>query len=80
VRVVATGWLLGNFLLRLAAAFGSGVAARCAIFFTGFVLASSPGDLRAVLLTAVARVIVWLRRLLAALPWWATRRPAFQVT
>jgi hypothetical protein len=80
VRVVATGWLLGNFLLRLAAAFGSGVAARVAIFLTGFVLASSPGDLRALLLAAVARVVVWLRRLLAALPWWATRRPAWQVT
>jgi hypothetical protein len=79
VRVVATGWLLGNFLLRLAAAFGSGVAARVAIFFTGFVLASSPGDLRAVLLTSVARVIVWLRRLLTMVPWRVARRPAWQV-
>jgi hypothetical protein len=80
VRVVATGWLLGKVLVRLAAAFGSGVAARVAIFFTGFVLASSPADLRAVLLTVVARVVAWLQRLLAALPWWSTRRPAFQVT
>jgi hypothetical protein len=80
VRVVATGWLLGNVLLRLAAAFGSGVAVRVALFVTGVIVASSPGDLRAVVLTAVARVIVWLRRLLAALPWWVARRPAWQVT
>ena len=79
VRVVATGWLLGNFLLRLAAAFGSGVAVRVALFFTGVIVASSPGDLRALLLAALARAVVWLRRLLARLPWWATRRPAWQV-
>ena len=78
-RVVATGWLLGNVLLRLAAAFGSGVAVRVAFFFTGVVVASSPGDLRALLLTVVARCVLWVRRLLAALPWWVTRRPAWQV-
>jgi hypothetical protein len=78
-RVMATGWLFGNLLLRLAVAFGSGVAARVAIFFTGFVLTSSPGEWRALLLTAVARCVVWLRRLVATLPWWATRRPAWQV-
>jgi hypothetical protein len=77
-RVVATGWLLGNVLLRLAAAFCSGVAVRVALFFTGVIVAS-PGDLRALLLAAVARCALWLRRLLAALPWWATRRPAWQV-
>jgi hypothetical protein len=71
VRVVATGWLLGNVLLRLAAAFGSGVAVRVALFFTGVIVASSPGDLRALLLAAVARCALWLRRLLAARPWWA---------
>jgi hypothetical protein len=76
-RVVATGWLLGHFLLRLAAAFGAGVAVRVALFFTGIIVASSPGDLRA-LLAALARAVVWLRRLLAALPWWATRRPAWE--
>jgi hypothetical protein len=79
VRVVATGWLLGNVLLRLAAAFGSGVAVRVALFFTGVIVASSPGDLRALLLAAVAWVVAWLRRLLAALPWWATRRPTLEV-
>jgi hypothetical protein len=78
VRVVATGWLLGNVLLRLAAAFGSGVVVRVALFFTGVVLASWPGNLRALLLAMVARCVVWLRRLVAALPWWATRRPAWQ--
>jgi hypothetical protein len=78
-RVVATGWLLGNILLRLAAAFGSGVAVRVALFFTGAIVASSPGDLRALLLAALAWVVAWLRRLLATLPWWATRRPAWQV-
>src|SRR5262245_22768113 len=77
-RVVATGWLLGNVLLRLAAAFGSGVAVRVAFFFTGVIVASSPGDLRALVLAAAAWVVAWLRRLLAALPWWVTRRPAFQ--
>src|SRR5262249_43122736 len=40
-RVVATGWLLGNVLLRLAAAFGAGVAVRVAFFFTGVIVASS---------------------------------------
>jgi hypothetical protein len=79
-RFVATGWLFGNLLLRLAVAFGSGVAARVAIFFTGFVLTSSLGDLRALLLTVVARWVFWLRRLMATLPWWVTRRPAWQVT
>ena len=78
-RVVATGWLLGNVLLRLAAAFGAGVAVRVALFVTGIVVASSPGDLRALLLAALARAVVWLRRLLAALPWSAARRPAWQV-
>jgi hypothetical protein len=77
-RVVATGWLLAHFLLRLAAAFGSGVAVRVALFFTGVIVASSPGDLRALLLAALARAVMWLRRLLAALPWWVIRRPAFQ--
>jgi hypothetical protein len=77
--VVAMGWLFGNLLLRLAVAFGSGVAARVAIFFTGFVLTSSLGDLRALLLTAAARCVLWLRRLVATLAWWATRRPAWQV-
>jgi hypothetical protein len=79
-RVMATGWLFGNLLLRLAVAFGFGVAARVAIFFTGFVLTSSTGDLRASLLAAMARCVIWLRRLVATLPWWAIRRPAFQVT
>jgi hypothetical protein len=77
-RVVATGWLLGNVLLRLAAAFGAGVAVRVALFVTGAIVASSPGDLRALVLAAVAWVVAWLRRLLARLPW-ATRRPAWQV-
>ena len=77
-RVVATGWLLGNVLLRLAAAFGSGVAARVALFVTGVIVASSPGDLRALLLAALARAVVWLRRLLARLPWRVARRPAWQ--
>ena len=79
VRVVATGWLLGHFLLRLAAAFGAGVAVRAALFFTGVIVASSPGDLRALVLAAAAWVVAWLRRLLAALPWWVTRRPAWQM-
>ena len=78
-RVVATGWLLGNVLLRLAAAFGCGVAVRVALFFTGVIVASSPGDLRALLLTVVARCVLRVRRLLGALSWWATRRPAWQV-
>ena len=78
-RVVATGWLLGNVLLRLAAAFGAGVAVRVALFFTGVIVASSPGDLRALLLTVVARCVLRVRRLLGALSWWATRRPAWQV-
>lgn len=77
VRVVATGWLMGHFLLRLAIAFGSGAAVRVAIFFTGFVLASSPGDLRVMLMAAIARAILWLRQLVQTFPWWATRRPAF---
>ena len=77
-RVVATGWLLGNVLLRLAAAFGAGVAVRVALFFTGVIVASSPGDLRALLLAALARAVVWLRRLLARLPWRVARRPAWQ--
>ena len=77
-RVVATGWLLGNVLLRLVAAFGSGVAVRVALFFTGVIVASSPGDLRALLLAALARVVAWLRSLLAALSWWAARSPAWQ--
>lgn len=77
-RVVATGWLLGNFLLRLAAAFGAGVAIRVSVFFTGFVLASLPGDLRAMLLAALARVVVWLRNLPTALSWWVGRRPSVQ--
>ena len=77
-RVVATGWLLGNVLLRLAAAFGAGVAVRVAFFFTGVIVASSPGDLRALLLAALARAVVWLRRLLARLPWRVARRPAWQ--
>jgi hypothetical protein len=79
VRVVATGWLLGNVLLRLATAFSSGVAVRVALFFTGVIVAPSPGDLRALLLTVVARCFLRVRRLLAALSWWATRRPAWQV-
>jgi hypothetical protein len=78
-RVVATGWLLGNVLLRLAAAFGCGVAVRVALFFTGVIVVSSPGDLRALLLAALARAVAWLRRVLAALPWWVTRMPAWQV-
>jgi hypothetical protein len=78
-RVVATGWLLGNVLLRLAAAFGSGVAVRVALFVTGIIVASSPGDLRALLLAMLARAVVWLRRLLAMLPWWVARRPAWEV-
>jgi hypothetical protein len=41
--------------------------------------AGPPGDLRALLLAALARAVVWLRRLLAALPWSAARRPAWQV-
>ena len=77
-RVVATGWLLGNVLLRLAAAFGAGVAVRVALFVTGVIVASSPGDLRALLLAALARAVVWLRRLLARLPWRVARRPAWQ--
>ena len=77
-RVVATGWLLGNVLLRLAAAFGAGVAVRAALFFTGVIVASSPGDLRELLVAAVARAVVWLRGLLAMLPWWVARRPAWQ--
>src|SRR5262249_22679834 len=52
-RVVATGWLLGNVLLRLAAAFGAGVAVRVALFFTGVILASSPADLPPLLLPAL---------------------------
>jgi hypothetical protein len=79
VRVVATGWLLGNVLLRLAVAFGAGVTVRVALFVTGIIVTSSPGDLRALLLAAVARAVMWLRRLLAALPWWVTRRPAWQM-
>ena len=78
-RVVATGWLLGHFLLRLAAAFGAGVAVRAALFFTGVIVASSPGDLRALLFATLARVVVWLRSLLAMLPWWVARRPAWEV-
>ena len=78
-RVVATGWLLGNVLLRLAAAFGCGVAVRVALFFTGVIVVSSPGDLRALLLAALARAVMWLRSLLAMLPWWVARRPAWQV-
>jgi hypothetical protein len=78
-RVVATGWLLGNVLLRLAAAFGAGVAVRVGLFVTGVIVASSPGDLRALLLATLARAVVWLRRLLEMLPWWVTRRPAWQV-
>ena len=78
-RVVATGWLLGHFLLRLATAFGSGVAVRVALFVTGIIVASSPGDLRALLLAALARAVVWLRRLLAMLPWWMARRPGWEV-
>jgi hypothetical protein len=78
-RVVATGWLLGNVLLRLAAAFGAGVAVRVALFFTGVIVTSSPGDLRALLLAAAAWVVAWLRRLLAMVPWWATRRPTLEV-
>jgi hypothetical protein len=77
-RVVATGWLLGNVLLRLAAAFGAGVAVRVALFFTGVIVASSPGDLRALLLAALARAVMWLRRLLAMVPWWVARRPSWQ--
>jgi hypothetical protein len=77
-QLVATSWLMGHVLLRLALAFGSGVAVRIGLFFTAFILASSPGDLRALLLAAVARCVLWLRRLLAVLPWWVTRRPAFQ--
>jgi hypothetical protein len=78
-RVVATGWLLGNVLLRLAAAFGTGVAVRVALFVTGVIVASSPGDLRALLLAAVARAAAWLRILLAMLPWPVARRPALEV-
>lgn len=78
-RVVATGWLLGHFLLRLAAAFGAGVAVRIALFVTGIIVASSPGDLRALLLAALARAVAWLRRLLAMVPWWATPRPILEV-
>src|SRR5262249_59941492 len=78
-RVVATGWLLGNVLLRLAAAFGAGVAVRGALFFTGIIVASSPGDLRALLLASLARAVVWLRSLVATVPGWARRRPAWQV-
>jgi hypothetical protein len=78
-RVVATGWLLGNVLLRLAAAFGAGVAVRVALFVTGVIVASSPGDLRALLLAALARAVMWLRSLLAMLPWRVARRPAWQV-
>jgi hypothetical protein len=78
-RVVATGWLLGNVLLRLAAAFGAGVAVRVALFVTGVIVASSPGDLRALLLAALAWVVAWLRRLLEMLPWWVTRRPTLEV-
>jgi hypothetical protein len=77
VRVVATGWLMGHFLLRLAVAFGSGVAARLAIFLAGFIASSSPSDLWAALLATVARTILWLRRLVQTFPWWATRPPAF---
>jgi hypothetical protein len=77
-RVVATGWLLGNVLLRLAAAFGSGVAVRVALIVTGIIVTSSPGDLWALLLAALAWVVAWLRRLLEMLPWWVTRRPAWQ--
>ena len=76
--MVATGWLLGHFLLRVAAAFGAGVAVRVALFFTGVIVASSPGDLRELLVAAVARAVVWLRGLLAMLPWWVARRPAWQ--
>ena len=78
-RVVATGWLLGHFLLRLAAAFGAGVTVRVALFVTGLIVASSPGDLRALLLAALAWVVAWLRRLLEMLPWWVARRPAWEV-
>jgi len=78
-RVVATGWLLGHFLLRLAVALGAGVTVRVALFVTGLIVASSPGDLWALLLAALAWVVAWLRRLLAMLPWWVTRRPALQV-
>ena len=77
-RVVATGWLLGHFLLRLAAAFGAGVAVRVALFVTGIIATSSPVDLRALLLAALAWVVAWLRRVLAAVPWRVARRPAFQ--
>src|SRR5262245_26918627 len=77
-RVVATGWLLGNVLLRLAAAFGAGVAVRVALFVTGVVVASSPGDLRALLLAAAAWVVAWLRRMLEMLPGGVTGRRAFQ--
>jgi hypothetical protein len=79
VRVVATGWLLGHFLLRLAAAFGAGVAVRVALFVTGIIATSSPVDLRALLLAALAWLVAWLRRLLATLPWRVARRPAWQV-
>jgi len=78
-RVVATGWLLGNVLLRLAVAFGAGVTVRVALFVTGIIVASSPGDLWALLLATLARAVVWLRRLLAALPWRVARRPAWEV-
>jgi hypothetical protein len=78
-RVVATGWLLGNVLLRLVAAFGAGVAVRVAFFFTGVIVASSPGDLRALLLAAAAWVVAWLRGLLAMLPWRVARRPTWEV-
>ena len=76
--MVATGWLLGHFLLRLAAAFGAGVAVRVALFFTGVIVASSPGDLRALVLAAAAWLVAWLRSLLAMLPWRVARRPAWQ--
>jgi hypothetical protein len=79
-RVVAAGWLLSHFLLRLATALGSGIAIRVALFFTGFVVASSPSDLRALLFATIARTIVWLRRLLAALPWWAAKPSGWQET
>jgi hypothetical protein len=76
VRVVATGWLMGRFLFQMAAAFGSGVVVRVGLFLAGF-LAASPGDLRAMLMAAIARTILWLRQLVQTFPWWATRPPAF---
>ena len=78
-RVVATGWLLGHFLLRLAVAFGAGVTVRVALIVTGIIVTSSPGDLWALLLAALAWVVAWLRRLLEMLPWWVARRPAWEV-